>query len=428
MGWRRSSGLVPITVEGKAFKIGDRAGGGSGLHYPSFLAADPERGRVFIYEHLNGRGNGYRRIDLKTGKVTPVLGRHLRGSNDLAIDRDGNIYVMDHYNSKRMSRYDSQWKPLNFPATGSNKLTIQYRAYGPCMGLRGHVIAPNGDIYVRRSPNHAQVSTVDVFGPDGKLKKAGLILGAGSGDSGIGVDNRGNLYLGMNLKPAGQPIPADFAKAVPGLNWRYYRRGKREGHWSRMYANPYLFHMGCVMKFGPEGGKIFGNFSPKIRAKHADLTVEKAPAGATAYKSAYLNWNVKVVGAEWRYPGIGIIPQSFDGFRGDDGCECLQSQLDADLYGRVYAPSAFYSSVEMLDPAGNRIARIGTYGNVDDDRASARGSGSAAPNPKSAIHFAWPCETDYAEFDGKLYVTDSVNRRVVVVKFDYAATGTCAVP
>ena len=37
------------------------------------------------------------------------------------------------------------------------------------MGLRGHCIAPNGDLYVRRSPNHACVATVDVFGPDGML-------------------------------------------------------------------------------------------------------------------------------------------------------------------------------------------------------------------------------------------------------------------
>ncbi len=422
LGWRKSSGLVPITEEGGIFKLGDPVGKGAGLHFPSFLAADPERGRVFIYEHLNGRAyRGHKSIDIKSGKVTTL---NTRGC-DLAVDKHGNIYTMDHYNSKRMSRYDSKWKPLNFPGTGSNKLKIEYRAYGPCMGLRGHVIAPNGDIYVRRSPNHARISTVDVYGADGKIKKAGLVRGAGSGDSGIGVDNRGNVYLGMNLKPADKVLPADFAKQVPADAWRYYRRGKREPPWGYMYANPYVFHMGSVMKFGPEGGTIYGNFSTRSKsadkAKLAALAVDKAPAEATAYKSSYLRWDVKVVGAKWRYPGVGIIPHSFDGFRGDDGCECLQSQLDADLYGRVYAPSAFYSSVEMIDPAGNRIARIGAYGNADS-----AGPKSKVPEPE--IAFAWPCETDYAEADGKLYVTDSVNRRVTVVKFEYAAEATCAAP
>ena len=67
----------------------------------------------------------------------------------------------------------------------------------------------------------------------------------------------------------------------------------------------------------------------------------------------------------------------------------------------------------MLDSAGNRIARIGAYGNADS-----AGPESKVPDPE--IAFAWPCETDYAEYDGKLYVSDSVNRRVVVVKFAYS--------
>ncbi len=406
LGWGKSGRLVPVTDRGRTFQVGEEVGEPGGLHYPSFLAADPERGRALIYEHLNARARrGHRSIDTKTGKVTTP---ETRGC-DLTVDRQGNLYVMDHYNSNSLSRYDSAWKPLEFPATGTNKLTIKYRAYGPCMGLRGHVVAPNGDLYVRRSPNHAQVCTVDVFGPDGKLKKAALINGAGSGDSGIGVDNRGNVYLGMNLKPADRTIPEDFAKAVPASAWRYYRRVDRPKPWCWTYANPYLFFMGSVVKFGPDGGTIYGNFDPRIRDKHPDMVVEKAPPEATPYKSSYTRWDIKVVGAAWRYPGVGIIPQSFDGFRGDDGCECMQSQLDADPYGRVYAPSAFYSSVEMLDPAGNRIARIGTYGNADDE----------------GLHFAWPCETDYAEFDERLYVTDSVNRCVVVVRFDWADEKTC---
>jgi hypothetical protein len=412
-GWGKNNWLVPVTEEGGKFKLNATVGQSPGLDYPSFIAADPKRNRVIVYEHLNARAfKGHRQIDTGTGEVTVL---DTRGS-DLALDRDGNIYVMDRYNANSMSRYTPDWKPLPFSGTGSNKIEYQYRAYGPSMGLRGHVIMPNGDIYVRRSPNHARVSSISVFGPDGKLKQENLVYGAGSGDSGIGVDNRGNIYLGMNLKPADSAIPADFADAVPASNWKYYRRerDKRPAPWCDIYANPYLFHMGAVFKFGPEGGRIYGNFDTRKKDEgEEELALAKAPADAVALKSSYLNWDVKVVGAKWRYEGVGIIPQSFDGFRGDDGCECLQSQLDADLYGRVYAPSVFYSSVEMIDSAGNRIARIGAYGNADS-----AGPDSRVPNP--TIPFVWPCETDYTEFDGKLYVTDSVNRRVVVVRFDWA--------
>jgi hypothetical protein len=324
---------------------------------------------------------------------------------------------MDRYDARTMSRYDLAFQPLPFAATGENKLHIDYRAYGPCMGLRGHQVMPNGDIYVRRSPNHARISTVDVFAADGRLKHAGLIRGAGSGDSGIGVDNRGNVYLGTNLKPAARIIPEDFAKVVPAEAWRYYRDQSREPPWRDMYANPYVFHMGSVFKFGPEGGRIYGNYSTKDVVGDVDVALEKAPADAVAYKSGYTRWDVKVSGAKWRYPGVGIIPHSFDGFRGDDGCECMQTQLDADLYGRVYAPSVFYSSVEMLDSAGNRIARIGAYGNGDSIRKN-------DPVSEPEIAFAWPTETDYAELNETLYVSDSVNRCVVAVTFEYAAEKT----
>jgi DNA-binding beta-propeller fold protein YncE len=408
-GYGRAGALIPITDQGTSLKPGPAVGEDGGLHYPSFIAADPDRKRLIVDEN----GAGHFVIDLESGKRTPFK---LPGS-DVALDKDGNMYVMGIYNSNVMLRFDPDGKPLPFPATGSNKIDLQFRAYGPNMGLRGHCVAPNGDIYVRRSPNHACVSTVDVFGPDGKLKKAGLINGAGSGDSGIGVDNRGNVYLGMNLKPANKPIPDDFVGVVPALPWKYYRED-RKPPWNWLYSNPYLFHMGAIFKFGPEGGSIYGNFSAKAPVIDENMALSKAPADAVAYKSGYLGWDVKVAGAKWRYPGIGIIPHSFDGFTGDDGCECLQSHLEADPYGRVYAPSAFYSSVEMVDPAGNRIARIGAYGNADS-----AGPGSRVPEPE--IAFAWPTVCDYAEANGRLYVSDSVNRRVVVVRFDAAATETC---
>jgi hypothetical protein len=177
------------------------------------------------------------------------------------------------------------------------------------------------------------------------------------------------------------------------------------------------------MKFGPRGGAVFGNQEVKNAKDVASpgTELEKAPAGASPYKSSYLSRDVKVFGAQWQYSGVGPIPIGVDGPRGDPGCICMPSHLDADLYGRVYAPSSFYFSVEMLDAAGNRIARIGEYGNGDS-----AGPGSKIPEPQ--IAFAGPVACDFAEADGKLYVSDIANRRVVVVRFDFADSAECAVP
>lgn len=413
-GYQKPEALRPVALEEGSFVIGDNVNQVNALHYPSFVAADPARNRVLVFEHLNGYARGgHRSIDLKTGEVSQVKSV----GSDLALDQHGNIYTTDPYNANSISRYAPDFTPLSFPKTKTHKIELTYRAYGPSMGLRGHCIAPNGDLYVRRSPNHAKIAVVDVFSPTGELKHEGLIRGAGSADSGIGVDTAGNVYLGMNLKPADEILPDDFTPHIPIEAWRYYQKAdQRKAPWSLIYANPYLAHMGSVFKFGPQGGTIFGNASEKELQANPDMRADKAPDSAASLKSAYLKWNVKVAGAKWRYPGVGVIPASFDAFRGDDGCSCLVSQLDTDPFGRTFAPSAFYSSVEMIDSAGNRIARIGEYGNADDVQAS-----------DGAIAFAWPTVCDYCPIDGKLYVSDSVNRQVLVIGFSYADEKTVAI-
>jgi hypothetical protein len=82
----------------------------------------------------------------------------------------------------------------------------------------------------------------------------------------------------------------------------------------------------------------------------------------------------------------------------------------------VFAPDPFRFSVEMLDTNGNQIARIGRYGNADS-----AGPGSKVPDPEIAL--AWPNFVSVA--GGKVYVCDSNNRRITVVRFDYGAEETC---
>lgn len=407
-GYSSPPAIAPVVETGSSFEVGAAINLGPGLHYPMFTAADPARNRVLVRER--GRWQELVTIDTATDKrgVLPVPG------SDIAVDRSGNIYVMDGRNfGFGLTRFTPDGKPAPFASTGKHKLAIGgYRDYGVELGLRGHCLAPNGDLYVIRSSNVGEgvgkgiPAVVDVFGPDGAPKKTPLINNMGHGDCGLGVDAAGSVYLGANLRDKAKPYPDWAMGQVPATGWVWWK-APREGLWNLPYYNPYLYHWGSIFKFGPEGGAFYGNAIPGAQPV---LPVAGAPADAMSLWSGYLAKEVKVAGAKWRYAGFGPVPTS-DVNWGDPACICMTSRLAADEYGRVYVPDPFRFTVHMLDTAGNLITEIGTYGNMDD----------AGPT----ISFCWPAFV--CEAGGRIYVTDSNNRRVTAVRFDHAAEATCDV-
>ncbi|MCG3178382.1 MAG: hypothetical protein BIFFINMI_00709 [Phycisphaerae bacterium] len=394
---------------GDKFEVGPAVNNGNGLAEPMYVAGDTERNRVYVYQ------GSVKRIDLSDGAA-----REFTRGTDLALDRAGNVYVMDGYGTNSMSRYTPDGKPLPFASAGSNKIKVTpYRGYGPSLGLQGLAVRANGDIYVAGSSNYGTAGVyggrINVYNPDGSLKKERIIDGMGYGECGLGVDAAGNLYVGVNLKPAGHPYPDGFNDKLPDKGWTWYR-AERPIPWRYTYYNAYLFHWGGVLKFGPDGGAFYGQHPWNLARKdYGEPTVydqlAKAPAGSISYRSAYLGYEVRVAGSQWYYQGAGIIPSSGDGLMPDPGCVCYNSHLTADEYGRTFAPDCFRFGVQMLDAAGNHIARIGSYGNADDSRKS--------------LAFAWPSFVSVN--GGRLYVSDQANRQIVVVDFDYAAQATCPV-
>jgi len=416
--WAYTGNLVPITDAGKALTAGEAVDNNDGIKYPAFVTGDPERNRVLYREMATGMGyKPIRTLDLATG----VKAAFLKGT-DTALDRDGNIYVMGWYGTNAIFRFDPEGKPLAFKSSGTNKLqTGVWASYGPDIGLRGHCVGLDGRIYVVRSNKWAGgiASRVDVFSPGGVKTKPDFIDGLQAGDCGIGVDAAGNVYVGVNVKPKDKPLPAAFEGKVPGRPWdwwRFDRQGPREVPWAYPYQNTYLNHMGSVLKFGPEGGKIYGLAGkPQVRKGEpvpptpALADINNAPPNLPSYWSGYLKKEAKALGAQWRYGGVGPIPCDFGW--GDPGCICWNSRLAADPYGRVFAPNVFRFGVEMLDTNGNLITRIGRYGNSDD----------VGP----AIAFAWPAYVDVA--GGKVFVSDPSNRRITVVTFDWQGEAVCTV-
>ncbi len=449
--WAAVAGdLCPLAEKDGSFDLGEAINNHSGLKYPWFVAGDPDRNRVLVRELSTGiKSKAIRAIDLTTGAKTGFL-----EATEVALDRQGNIYATGGWASNAIYKFDPEGKALALPGSNSNRIaTGAWTSYGPDAGLRGHCVDANGDIYMIRAVNHwgwgegGIHSRVDVFGPDGKKKRAALVDGLSDSDCGIGVDASGNVYLGINVKPAEKPFPPEFMGRLPAGNWYRWseKDGARQAPWCYPYCNPYLFFWGSVFKFGPEGGAVYGLGSgkkPKAPAPGDEpsplLSTDNAPAGAAAYRSGYLNRDVKIAGARWRVQGMGIVPTTMAVCPwGDPACGCLNSRLAVDPYGRVYSPDVFRFSVGMLDVGGNLIAHIGRYGNADDGgaRDEGRGAGQEAPPRPSdgaprltspaprPICFAWPAFV--SEAGGRLFVSDPVNRQVTVVTFDFAAEETC---
>jgi len=141
-------------------------------------------------------------LDIKTGAWKPFL-----TLCDVTIDSQGNIYGTGGWDSNAILRFDPEGQPLPFEATKTNKLdTGPWYASGVDFARRGQCVDRQGNIYFIRShksaPEAGIGARVDVFGPDGRKKQAGFIDGLGYGDCGIGIDARGNVYLGMSIKPA----------------------------------------------------------------------------------------------------------------------------------------------------------------------------------------------------------------------------------
>ena len=394
---RRGPRLLPLIDRGGTFEAGKPLTGPAGLAQPMFLAADWPRRLLYVTEFRNRQI----RCDLKTGRMTP-LGK----GGEAAVDRDGFLHVIEGYPPRVfLHRYDAKGKPANFPGTTGSRIgPIETASKGPHVGFRGHAVAANGDIYILQMKFYGHGRVV-VYGPDGTVKSDGLVRHIPNGSGGIAVARDGSVYVSANVKPAETIYPADFAYALPPRGWVWWRR-PRPAPWDRPYYNAYLYHWGSVFKFPARGG----SFHPAYKEPNkGGLAAMKIPAAATVYKTGYLNADVGVTGALWRFHGYGPVPTAGLNW-GDPSCTCMGARFALDDFGRLYVPDVFRFAVNVLDAGGNLITRLGRYGNADDDGLSLAWAACAS------------CSGD------RLFLSDMANRRVSVVRLAPAVTATADVP
>lgn len=301
-----------------------------------------------------------------------------------------------------LDRFEADGKtPLPFEALGKHTMLFDPKPDGsPWFAWRGMAVDRRGHIYARHSyksgdpaANKSRTGTtfytgIHHYGPDGK--KVGTIECSHS-TYGLGIDNRGGIYVGDKPKPAGCLVPEDIEKAFDGKP-------------PQIAIDSY----GAVFKYGTDGGKYgWSKGAPEGKAerKNGNLFVAPYPK----FDSGRIwsgNYTVKIEGPKWVYVGMSFIPTFYR-------CICGGTDLAVDPHGRVFLPDQFARRVTVLDAEGNRIRWIGAYGNMDS-----RGKMSAVPDPEIAFS---SIKMVTQASSREVRVADEQNGWVSVISLGYAA-------
>jgi len=336
--------------------------------------------------------------DLKTGKWgrgMDVADGCKEGAGSFGLD--GKYYAQVQVWGNIIVRYSPAGKPLPFPGSKAHSGGIAPK--GNAFRLRGRGITADaaGNIYSlqqtgRHKPGDVKDSNNLVkYSPDGKLVNGGLIDSAIRSVNSVRLDYAGNIWVGIGARPAGRKVPAHLEGKKLGRPYKVNVTNLTTDF------NWYPFMYGTIAKFSPKGGTI--------------------RSGAGGEKMEYSTGRkVAVKDAEWTFFGASPMPSwrlSYPGV-----CLCESPRFDVDGYGRCFFPDAAGFRVGVLDTGGNLLKWFGSYGNADS-----AGPGSRVPTP--GIAFYWPYSI--CVDDRVVYVGDRINRRVTVVKLDYATEETVGV-
>ncbi len=320
--------------------------------------------------------------------------------NNIGFGRDGLVYFRTGTIPKEdfIYRLDRSGKPVDFP----NGVSIDYLM--PDWGVdflkginykglptddhqngddnawkKGLDVAPNGDIYLITGSLDVP-DTLRVFDNLGNLKcpYAAVHLGYARAST-VKAGREGAFYLGTQYGKAGAALPEGLAENEnAGATWAgsVIKVGNKEWPAVRFYGSE-------------EIGKPAG-ISPQL------YLFGQGWSGGGDY--------IVVDSLHWAYYGLTGMGMA------SGGCICHHQKFDMDRFERCFLPCNYLYSVIVLDANGNRVLRIGRYGNPDS-----RGPGSPVPNPDIAFCFVKAVTVS----DKALYVCDIDNNRLLKAGLSY---------
>jgi RNA polymerase sigma factor (sigma-70 family) len=198
---------------------------------------------------------------------------------------------------------------------------------------------------------------------------------------GVRMDRQGFVYIGsMFSRPAGQEAPDGLTK--------HHIPDDTVGSLIRLGDGSGSLPVSTIVSDKEGGGK---------GPHHLDQ----------GYRWAEKLWVDKFQWAYFGMTGMGT------------NCSCHHSRFDVDDFSRAFVPAMQLYSVMALDANGNRIARIGRYGNCDS-----QGPKSLVPDPD--IGLAWVRNVQVS--DTAIYAMDYGNMRILKAALSYAAEETVPAP
>ena len=374
------------------------------------------------------------RFDGKTGEEDRSFTQLNIQADEVATGYDGLAYLRvngpgsksahgrrdDVGRINRLIRLDHANKPVPFPggvawkqkwggSLATKAIALPGLQKSACRTFqRGIAVAPNGDVYAFSTESGAtdfgielrkagQISDdllsgkkrlsadtafLYVVSPDGKVKTISAIDQGITHACGLRVGRSGAVYIANPYLPGLKPKIVGLAPGEKGFS-----------------------DIGSLLKFGsfPGPGKFVGRVDVLPRGSSEKPTHHY---GRNRYAA-----NVKVKGLQWMFAGVSRVRST--------GCICGDSRFDLDGFERSFVPARHVGSVFAVDANGNRIARIGRYGNADS-----QGPDSLVPEPD--IGLCNPTAT--AVSDTALYIADPANRRILKAKLGYHAEEELPLP
>lgn len=261
---------------------------------------------------------------------------------EVVMDWFGRFFYHDRgYNpcTPDLYRFNFNGTAINY-SWGTNMIDIPTYSND---GVRqnGFCAGPDGSLYQAHYPFGATVTVepmvITKWDSVGNLIKDSLVT-AMTAIQGVRVDLKGNIFVGVKIKPITDSVP----RAIRGL-----LSGAMNEH--RPYSQAAIAEeaYASIVKFGPQGGSVAYS------------------ATGDYYKVGYINTTpypsaknrLTVNGAQWVHFGNSFI---FSKGPANDMtvCQCYNPRFDVDRFGRLIYPDPFNNCFRALDNNGNLIYRV----------------------------------------------------------------------